>query len=60
MTITAAFLGTPAISVPAGFSSEHLPIGLQIMATHFREDLVLRVAHAYEQNTPWHLELPDI
>jgi aspartyl-tRNA(Asn)/glutamyl-tRNA(Gln) amidotransferase subunit A len=60
MTIAAAFLGTPAISVPAGFSSEHLPIGLQIMTTHFREDLALRVAHAYEQATPWHLEAPPV
>lgn len=46
--------GTPAISVPCGFTQSGLPIGLQIAGPHWREDLVLRVAHAYEQATAWH------
>ncbi len=46
--------GLPAISVPCGFTQSGLPIGLQIAAPHWREDLVLRVAHAYEQATAWH------
>ena len=46
--------GLPAISVPCGFTKEGLPIGLQIAAPHWREDLVLRLAHAYEQATEWH------
>lgn len=41
--------GLPAISVPCGFTATGLPIGLQIAGPHWREDLVLRVAHAYEQ-----------
>jgi aspartyl-tRNA(Asn)/glutamyl-tRNA(Gln) amidotransferase subunit A len=41
--------GLPAISVPCGFSKNGLPLGLQIAAPHWREDLVLRLAHAYEQ-----------
>ena len=46
--------GLPAISVPCGFTESGLPIGLQIAGPHWREDLVLRLAHAYEQATAWH------
>jgi aspartyl-tRNA(Asn)/glutamyl-tRNA(Gln) amidotransferase subunit A len=46
--------GLPAISVPCGFTKSGLPISLQIAGPHWREDLVLRVAHAYEQTTGWH------
>jgi aspartyl-tRNA(Asn)/glutamyl-tRNA(Gln) amidotransferase subunit A len=41
--------GLPAVSVPCGFTKSGLPIGLQIAGPHWREDLVLRLAHAYEQ-----------
>ena len=44
----AAFAGTPAMSVPCGFSSEGMPIWLQIRGGHFREAVVLNVGHAYE------------
>jgi aspartyl-tRNA(Asn)/glutamyl-tRNA(Gln) amidotransferase subunit A len=46
--------GLPAISVPCGFTQGGLPIALQIAGAHWREDLVLRVAYAYEQATAWH------
>lgn len=46
--------GLPAISVPCGFTRSGLPIGLQIAGSHWREDLVLRVAHGYEQATGWY------
>jgi aspartyl-tRNA(Asn)/glutamyl-tRNA(Gln) amidotransferase subunit A len=46
--------GLPAISVPCGFTAGGLPIGLQIIGPHWREDLVLRLAYAYEQATAWH------
>ena len=46
--------GLPAISVPCGFTQSGLPIGLQIAGPHWREDLVIRLAHAYEQATAWH------
>jgi len=46
--------GIPAISIPCGFTPSGLPIGLQIAGPHWREDLVLRLAHAYEQATAWH------
>jgi aspartyl-tRNA(Asn)/glutamyl-tRNA(Gln) amidotransferase subunit A len=47
-------LGLPAISVPCGFTKSGLPVGLQIAGLHWREDRVLRLAHAYEQATQWH------
>jgi aspartyl-tRNA(Asn)/glutamyl-tRNA(Gln) amidotransferase subunit A len=46
--------GLPAISLPCGFTKSGLPIGLQIAGPHWREDLVLRLAHAYERATPLH------
>jgi aspartyl-tRNA(Asn)/glutamyl-tRNA(Gln) amidotransferase subunit A len=46
--------GLPAISVHCGFTKSGLPIGLQIAGPYWREDLVLRLAHAYEQATEWH------
>jgi aspartyl-tRNA(Asn)/glutamyl-tRNA(Gln) amidotransferase subunit A len=46
--------GLPAISVPCGFTQGGLPIGLQIAGPHWREDLVLRLAYAYEKATAWH------
>ncbi len=41
--------GLPAISIPCGVTEGGLPIGLQIAGPHWREDLVLRLAHAYER-----------
>jgi aspartyl-tRNA(Asn)/glutamyl-tRNA(Gln) amidotransferase subunit A len=52
--------GLPAISVPCGFTTDRLPLGLQIAGRAFDEATVLRVAYAYEQATNWHLERPPI
>ncbi len=48
----------PGVSVPCGFDSAGLPVGLQIGGRAFDEATVLRVAHAYEQATSWHKERP--
>jgi len=48
----------PAISVPCGLSSQGLPIGLQIGGRPGGEETVLKVAHAYEQKSPWHTMRP--
>jgi aspartyl-tRNA(Asn)/glutamyl-tRNA(Gln) amidotransferase subunit A len=50
--------GLPAISVPCGFSSDGLPIGLQLTAKPFQESFLLRAAYAFEHATPWHLSFP--
>jgi aspartyl-tRNA(Asn)/glutamyl-tRNA(Gln) amidotransferase subunit A len=51
--------GLPAMSIPCGFTSSGLPIGLQIAGKPFDEATVLRVAHAYEQQTDWHRSQPS-
>jgi len=52
--------GLPAISVPCGFTSAGLPIGLQIIGPHWREDKVLQLAYAYEHATAWHKCSPEL
>lgn len=52
--------GGPALAVPAGFTATGLPLGLQIVGAPFSEALVYRVAHAYEQATPWSARHPAL
>ena len=52
LTIPANMAGIPAISLPCGFSNG-LPIGLQIMAPAFGEEVLFRTAYAYEQANEW-------
>jgi len=59
-TISINLAGVPAISVPCGFNSAGLPIGLQLIGRPFEEDVVLRGAHAYEQATEWRLKKPNL
>jgi len=59
-TISTNLAGIPGISIPCGFTKKGLPVGLQIMAKPFNEEMLFRVAYAYEQNTPWHLEKPKL
>jgi aspartyl-tRNA(Asn)/glutamyl-tRNA(Gln) amidotransferase subunit A len=59
-TISANLAGLPAISIPCGFSSGGLPIGLQLMGRHFDEVTLLQVADAYQQVTDWHRRQPPL
>ena len=52
--------GQPAISVPAGFTREGLPVGLQIVGRHLADADVLRAAGAYEQASPWAHHRPEV
>ena len=52
--------GLPALSLPCGFTSQGLPIGLQIVSRPWAEAEVLRAAFAYEQATEWHLRKPAL
>ncbi|HCW50612.1 MAG TPA: Asp-tRNA(Asn)/Glu-tRNA(Gln) amidotransferase GatCAB subunit A, partial [Clostridiales bacterium] len=58
-TIPANLAGIPAISVPCGFA-QGLPVGLQLMGPAFSEELLLKVAFAYEQHTEHHTKKPPL
>lgn len=52
--------GTPALSLPCGFTTGNLPIGLQIVARPWAEATALRAGYAYEQATAWHERRPPL
>ncbi len=59
-TISVNLAGVPAISIPCGFTSGNLPIGLQLIGSHFEEEKLLQAAYAYEQATDWHTRRPAL
>ncbi|MGD9334784.1 MAG: Asp-tRNA(Asn)/Glu-tRNA(Gln) amidotransferase subunit GatA [Desulfobacterales bacterium] len=59
-TLSANLAGIPGISVPCGFSSKGLPIGIQMMAKHFDEGKLIKVAYNFEQNTDFHKKKPNL
>ena len=50
----------PALSIPCGFSADNLPLSLQIVGKPMSDGLLMRVAHAYQQVTDWHLRRPPL
>ncbi len=58
-TLPANLAGVPGLSFPVGFDSHGLPVGMQLMGAHFREDTLLQAAHAYQQVTDWHTRKPS-
>ncbi len=59
-TLTANLSGLPGISLPCGFDSKGLPVGVQLIGPVLSEDLMLRAAYNFEQATDYHLRHPDI
>ena len=59
-TVPVNIAGLPGISVPCGFDSKNLPIGLQFIGKVFDEQTLLKVSYAYEQNTEHHKARPNI
>jgi aspartyl-tRNA(Asn)/glutamyl-tRNA(Gln) amidotransferase subunit A len=59
-TVSCNLAGLPGMTIPAGFSKDSLPIGMQLLAKHFEEEKIFRVAYAYEQTTDWHKRKPKI
>ena len=53
-TIPANLAGLPAISIPCGMGENDLPVGLQLMAPPFEEEILIKCAHAFERNTDHH------
>jgi len=59
-TLPANLAGLPAIAFPVGFDSQGLPVGMQLMGPHYREELLFQVTQAYQQITDWHLHRPNM
>lgn len=59
-TIPANLAGIPGLSQCCGFDSQGLPIGMQLLGPAFSEEVLLRVAHAYESATDWHTRRPTL
>jgi aspartyl-tRNA(Asn)/glutamyl-tRNA(Gln) amidotransferase subunit A len=59
-TVGANLAGVPAITVPCGFTSSNLPVGLQLTSRKMDETTMLRVAAAYERATDWHERQPPV
>lgn len=59
-TLSANLAGIPGLSVPCGFSSGGLPIGLQLLGKHFGEEVLLKTAYNFEQATDFHKKKPEI
>ena len=59
-TRAANYLGACALSLPAGFSSERLPIGVQLTGAAFTEATLVRIGRAFQQATDWHRKRPEL
>jgi aspartyl-tRNA(Asn)/glutamyl-tRNA(Gln) amidotransferase subunit A len=59
-TLPANLAGVPGIAFPVAFDQQGLPISMQLMGPHFREDLLFQTAHAYQRVTDWHLRKPAL
>ena len=58
-TLPASLAGLPAMSVPAGFGAQGLPVGLQLIGNYFKEAQLLNAAHRLQQATDFHLRKPE-
>lgn len=62
-TVTANLTGLPALSIPIGFTKNGLPVGMQIIAPHFSEEILFQIGHAFEQatqNEDWRQKEPNL
>ena len=59
-TIIANLIGAPALSFPAGFSENGLPVGVQLVGRHFDEATILKLGHRFQQNSDFHAKEPDL
>ena len=58
-TLGVSLAGLPGMSVPCGFGSDKMPVGLQIIGNYFDEGRMLKAAHHYQQVTDWHTRRPE-
>ncbi len=57
-TVSANLVGMPCISIPCGFTTNNLPIGMQLLGPQFSESKILKVANTYQNCTEWHKKRP--
>lgn len=60
LTVPANLAGVPAMSVPSGFTNDGLPVGLQVIASHFQEEKMFSVAAAYEKQHDWYKRFSEL
>ena len=59
-TLPANLAGVPGLSFPVGFDKQGLPVGIQLMGPHFKEELLFKCAHAFQLVTDYHLKSPEL
>jgi len=59
-TLPINLAGVPGLAFPVGFDGNHLPVGIQLLGSHFKEAVLFKTAYAYQQVTGWHQEIPVI
>jgi len=59
-TLPTNLAGIPGMAFPVGFDRNKLPIGMQLMAAHFDEEILFKVTHAYQLSTEWHKAKPEL
>ncbi len=59
-TLPINLAGIPGLAFPVGFDSNSMPIGMQLLGPHFKEDVLFQTAHAYQQVTDWHKRSPKL
>jgi aspartyl-tRNA(Asn)/glutamyl-tRNA(Gln) amidotransferase subunit A len=59
-TLPTNLAGVPGLAFPVGFDHQGLPVGMQLMGPHFKEETLLKLVHAYQLSTQWHKSMPDL
>ena len=57
-TLPTNLAGVPGLAFPVGFDHQDLPVGMQLMGPHFKEETLLKLVHAYQMSTSWHKSMP--
>ncbi|HSM24998.1 MAG TPA: Asp-tRNA(Asn)/Glu-tRNA(Gln) amidotransferase subunit GatA [Anaerolineaceae bacterium] len=57
-TLPTNLAGVPGLAFPVGFDQKGLPVGMQLMGPHFKEETLIQMVHTYQTNTDWHLKSP--
>jgi len=59
-TLPTNLAGVPGLAFPVGFDVQGLPVGMQLMGPHFKEEALIKLVHAYQQSTLWHKLMPEL